>query len=102
MLSSGLSHSRKAYPISPVPRDEMIETVENGNGKDMRSQMETTEAIVEEPNIESKEEIKEEPTEEPMETTMSGLPNLEPVTEDFEQPAKKIKLDPDLEDTDKS
>ena len=27
MLSSGLSHSRKAYPVSPVPRDEMIKAM---------------------------------------------------------------------------
>lgn len=85
-----------------VPRDEMVEKVENGSGKDLRSQPETSEVVAEEPNIESKEEVKEEPTEEPMETTMSGMPNLEPVTEDIEQPAKKIKLDPDLEDNDKS
>ena len=27
MLSSGSSHSRKAHPISPVPRDEMIHSM---------------------------------------------------------------------------
>lgn len=33
MLSSSLTHSRKAYPVSPVPRDEMIQAMMDAAGK---------------------------------------------------------------------
>jgi allantoin racemase len=33
MLSSSLTHSRKAYPTSPVPRDNMIQAMMDAAGK---------------------------------------------------------------------
>ena len=33
MLSSSLTHSRKAYPTSPVPRDDMIQAMMDAAGK---------------------------------------------------------------------
>ncbi|CBY18780.1 unnamed protein product [Oikopleura dioica] len=102
-LKSGASSNG---PIKSLAKDQMQELktsyTQNGDslhtyGKDMRSVSQVA-------NTGDSDLSNTEPKEEPMETStmdLSGMPQLEPATVEaepaVEQPAKKIKMDPDFE-----